>query len=954
MKKKFAILLFFLVSILNVNAEIYLISSRAIKDWASVEHKGHWFTTTYNAFPDFESLFNSEYFKPNSTIYVESGTYSQDITINAEGLTILGNNAFSDWTAERKEESIITGTINIKTSNVTINGFKFTENGRVQSTSATNANPLSNIKIIHNYITGSTLTRGTHNAVVKLGEMITNANVNNISSQCRYKDCEVSHNYFEGDATHYPNCIGIGGAFGTTTVVDNYFYDGGTSVYMANAQGTLNIKNNVFKNVGKTTFTAPDGKLLGDFCIAIYRSAFANSTTANIVANEFDGCYGQGSVFPLIRIFHGSSDNIVSPQNYRINVNENTFKNKPSVYPNANHQLAGQNFLLYNDDDTGKDVKFNISNNHYDNRFYMLAWVTLDDGLGMRKIYADQFSRFYQACITTNKMSSWTSTLTGTDVGNHVLSLALDDVTVLQSFDIDPLTGDLYFSQMMPTARNNAYNSLHGLPTNHDGIVITRVPCTSKNGYNYTYSTNVESMEIGYGGHGTNICTVRDKNGELWVWGGGNASVNDNNDKSATTARFKFQKGTDLNLNVSSDTEKIKIFNVGGAGNEYPACDETSRLLCVYTTTTDVHTYSIYDLDDALEGKQTLLKRVNLNVGDYARPTITNDNGYATWYIQGFDVNGDHLYIYEGTPKGEEGNINATDPTIVLTCYNWRTNTYVYRAMIHDSRLNSFPYGEPEGIVIRPDEYGHACLYFAVVNGNAGARKVNIYKHIIDYHPGYDANTQSATYIGTSTEKTAHFKGDYPSMNYSCDTQSINLETSAVGVADSKTITIDNGEYIFGEWYGVISGEDGEAFNVTINPNNAFSETATATVSFSIKSKNTSKNAYNAHLRLFSPLASTNTESNDIIIPLTGSYTGPTTNVESNLVAKDIAININNKILTVENVDTKAINIYSMTGALITSVSNCNSIDVSHLNGVYLANIISVDGVTYTHKIIIR
>ncbi|MBQ5916698.1 MAG: hypothetical protein IIW95_06835, partial [Lachnospiraceae bacterium] len=37
-------------------------------------------------------------------------------------------------------------------------------------------------------------------------------------------------------------------------------------------------------------------------------------------------------------------------------------------------------------------------------------------------------------------------------------------------------------------------------------------------------------------------------------------------------------------------------------------------------------------------------------------------------------------------------------------------------------------------------------------NGNAGSRKVNIYKHIIDYHPGYDATNKTATYIGTSTE----------------------------------------------------------------------------------------------------------------------------------------------------------------------------------------------------------
>ena len=952
MKRLSFFLTLLICGVIYGNAANYLIDSRATNTGKRIYHNEIEYIVGQTAFANFSSFLTSN-IEGNSTVYVASGTYDEDITITTNGLTFLGNNAFTDWTTERKEESIITGTIYINASNVTINGFKFTQNGRIESTSGTNAKPLSEIKVLYNYFTGMTVKRSTSTPLVEIGNIVANANVNSTSSQCRYKDCEASHNYFEGDNTHYSNCISFGGAFGTTNAVDNYFYDGGTAIYFANAQGTLNIKHNVFKNVGKTTYTAPDGGNKGDFCIALYRSAFANSTTANIVANEFDGCYGQGSAFPLIRVFHGSSDNIVSPQNYRINVNENTFKNKPSVYPNANHELAGQNFLLYNDPDTGKDVRFNLSNNHFDNRFYMFAWVTLDDHQGIKKIYADQFSRFYQACITSNKMSSWTSSLTGTDVGNHVLSLALDDVTVLQSFDIDPLTGDLYFIQMMPTARNNAYNSLHGLPSNHDGMVITRVPCTSKKGYNYTYNTNVESMEIGYGGHGTNICTVRDKNGELWIWGGGNASVNDNNDKSATTARFKFQKNTDLNLNVSSDTEKIKIFNELGAGNEYPACDETSRLLCIYTTTTDVHTYSIYDLDDALEGKKTLLKKVNLNVGDYARPAITNDKGYATWYIQGFDINGDHLYIYEGTPKDTEGNIKAGEPTILLTCYNWRTNTYVYRSMIYDARINSALYGEPEGIVIRPDEYGHACLYFAIVNGNAGSRKVNIYKHIIDYHPGYNATTQSATHIGNSTETSAHFKGDYPAMNYSCDTKSINLETSTVGVADSKTITIDNGEYIFGEWYGVITGEDGNAFNVTINPNNAFSETATATVSFGINSDNATKNSFNAYLRLFSPLASSSVESNDIVIPLTGTYTGETTSVENN-ITNELTIKVENKIVSIENVDVNTIKAYSTTGALMAQISNNNSLDLSNLNGIYIIEVTTTDSTIYTSKVIIK
>ena len=275
MKKLFTLSLLLFLCAINSTAATYLISNKATTTGETITHNGINFKVGTTAFADFAS-FTAANIESYSTVYVASGTYSGNTTITTEGLTFLGNNACSDWTVTRKAESTITGTINIKASDVTINGFKFTEGGRIESSSATNSAPLSGIKVLYNYFTGSTVKRSTSTPLVEIGNIIDNADANSTTSQCRYKNCEASHNYFEGDATHYPNCIGFGGAFGTTTVIDNYFYDGGTSVYFANAQGTLNIKYNVFKNVGKTTFSAPDGGNKGDFCIAIYRSAFAN------------------------------------------------------------------------------------------------------------------------------------------------------------------------------------------------------------------------------------------------------------------------------------------------------------------------------------------------------------------------------------------------------------------------------------------------------------------------------------------------------------------------------------------------------------------------------------------------------------------------------------------------------------------------------------------------------
>ena len=129
-----------LLCAISSNAEIYLISSKANEAGKPIAHNERWFTVGENAFADFNTLLaNAE---ENSTVYVADGNYSDDITIETNGLTFLGNNAFNDWTGIRKEESTITGTIYIKASNVTINGFKFTEEGRIESTAGTNTAPL--------------------------------------------------------------------------------------------------------------------------------------------------------------------------------------------------------------------------------------------------------------------------------------------------------------------------------------------------------------------------------------------------------------------------------------------------------------------------------------------------------------------------------------------------------------------------------------------------------------------------------------------------------------------------------------------------------------------------------------------------------------------------------------------------------------------------------------------
>ena len=104
------------------------------------------------------------------------------------------------------------------------------------------------------------------------------------------------------------------------------------------------------------------------------------------------------------------------------------------------------------------------------------------------------------------------------------------------------------------------------------------------------YASNYKGQKVGFIGMGvSNLpviklfasngaeCTVRDKNGELWLWTGGKASIRDGNDLTSSTARIKFKAGTDVNLNTSSDSEDIKYFNVFPDPRTDPGSEEEAQ-----------------------------------------------------------------------------------------------------------------------------------------------------------------------------------------------------------------------------------------------------------------------------------------------------------------------------------------------------------------------------------------
>ena len=89
--------------------------------------------TAFNNINDALSLCTS-----GGTIYVASGTYSTNLTISYDNVTLIGNNGGISGNGVRKAESNITGTITISNgvSNLIIDGFKFSGNSKVMNQKA--------------------------------------------------------------------------------------------------------------------------------------------------------------------------------------------------------------------------------------------------------------------------------------------------------------------------------------------------------------------------------------------------------------------------------------------------------------------------------------------------------------------------------------------------------------------------------------------------------------------------------------------------------------------------------------------------------------------------------------------------------------------------------------------------------------------------------------------------
>lgn len=856
--KKISTLVILLCSILSANATDYLVSTNYTTG-VDTEYKQRFFTPGITLFPTLTEALSKV--QSGDNIFLAPGTYASNITLTTDNISIYGNNSWKDVRSGQRDtsnESIITGTITVNANGITLNGLKFTGAGRVVNTTAANGSPIKNITLKYNLVEASTLNNTT--AVFSFGKVYSNTDAKANLSQLRYENITISHNDFNGSkASNFCPFIIIGGGYGNITIHDNKFTDGGNSIEVGNSRGNIKITNNKFDEVGKSLFNASAATNArgGAFCVYLNRNSFAGTTNIDVSHNGFNKCTGRQTLYALVRYFQGdknSTDTYVVPVGTKAKMNHNVFLGK-TTYTDDNY-----NYVLYCNKDYMGDVTVDARYNYFDNSDMCMAHIKMPGKTAQERFYSSSFG-FYDFRESQNV--SYEQVLNGWENARSA--------RVAQSFDISEYDFDdngnpyYYFNHIQNQSIANNL-STYGCV---EAQLITRV-------YNANTSTEKRAhVDAIHAGHGSNMVIFRhdDKN---WVCCGGYGALNSTGESCLSNGITIFPyhsanlKATypslvdcsgsktsfvDINqktrpiYNFKTDNEKKSSSWYGHC----PAIDETSRYLAVLSRKKGgPMCVEVYHFDEILDhlmngaDRPALINTFQIDKGADAYSGISGDQGFWTWDHQGFTISGDYIYFMEGCGIEHEASIDKK-PTVIFHAYNWRTGKSHLRRQVKASVIMSMSHGEPEGIKIRRASNGRPYMYLNIANGPGGDRNVNLIRYNNLYK---DAGLPWGVKLPLTKGKTTPAS---TSLSFS----------TATSTSQSLKLTND---YLKGDLSVTVAGENAEFFSVTTSNTNALSKSSTITISYN--PVNPTSETHNVVLRISSTYA------DDVLVPLTGSYTG--------------------------------------------------------------------------------
>lgn len=338
--------------------------------------------------------------------------------------------------------------------------------------------------------------------------------------------------------------------------------------------------------------------------------------------------------------------------------------------------------------------------------------------------------------------------------------------TVVQSFDRDDETGDLYFVQVRNGTYGNTSNDDGPTSTCKKPLLLTHL---SRNG-------SKEYMYLDYAGHGSNLAVYRYKD-QVYAFMGGNQASTTSSDPTQILIFPFVASDYNIGLNYNQFTldktykiaHKAPAIPIGSTAPNgktvqsfvYPSIDHANNLYVERQRTEGGDYFTVYEASDVFKciyqngGQPKIIGRCYIaanaeKIGSTstskARPELNNyDQGFKTWDDQGFTIAGDYIYTFEGngdddTSHPDPDEKDGKGAVQLINCINWRNGTFMYRRHINkESTYNTakanpadangngkkldgpakLTAGEPEGIKVFRDHTGRAQLVIGIVNGDA-------------------------------------------------------------------------------------------------------------------------------------------------------------------------------------------------------------------------------------------
>ncbi|MGM9864951.1 MAG: hypothetical protein ACI30P_01580 [Muribaculaceae bacterium] len=587
-------------------------------------------------------------------------------------------------------------------------------------------------------------------------------------------DVYVRHNYFDG-------CQGQSSKY---AIIRFWNHDNGTNKHINPKWAKLYINHNYFLN--KTSFreensAETDGPKLGLGTEPVYKHYYAfysdivdgDAATVDWRFNRFD--YSEMEFAYLISPWDRDrvSSGKLFPGRYYASLS-GVFEHTTAEYDPSPNVSTGTQCGFYGKkfDDNGNGV-IDGHNGGTD-----ASDVTYFGG-----------KAFVKAVNDKDHTKSTNRNFVGTEEGNSYTFRPSKASTVVQSFDRDDETGDLYFIQV----RNGDYGKTDAYKVQSNcqkPLILTK--------WHWDESTNTRTashMFLDYAGHGSNMCVYRHQ-GQVYIMLGGNQASATSSDPRHIII-FPFV-ASDYNIDLRGtkftlDNKEYKIVYKNPAipiGTKapngqtvqsfvYPSIDHSNNLYVERQRTAGGDYFTVYEASDVfnclyLNGGSTLPKiigrcyiaagaeKIGSTSTSGTRPALnTYDNGFKTWDDQGFTIAGDYIYTFEGNGDdndtkpnlhlGVNGNAGDKDGAVqLINCINWRNGTFMYRRNINKhSTYNTamrFPAaadgsgkkldgpaiksaGEPEGIKVFRDATGRAQLIIGVVAGGSSDRDYNLYAY---------------------------------------------------------------------------------------------------------------------------------------------------------------------------------------------------------------------------------